>query len=390
MYAKRTETDWQALAEIVQGTGVPLIFQGDRGGKHGEANLEERSRGPEARANALYWRLRNLLEPLPPERSRWRGVERSQRLEHYIQARRKRPRNKAVVPDVGSVGDWPEAGVPTEPADAMDLKHYQTNELAGKPDTAAIAQNTAELDAGASRGYLTDNRTGRTIDVPEPWIERARRVKRVGEAWLDAYAQAIDDGDVWLIAESATFADVDAWHPRAIVFLVTALRKNLGAKLIDYFWTAEMQERGAPHYNLLMIVAPRTFVPMFDKTGWWTYGSTHHFGRLRTARAARYLVGYSTKSAQKGGPGGPAFPKGLRAYGMRLSKTVGPFMRTLVKLALLPAWLRLQVMARSLTLGWTPRKSKATDPDGHRFGVWWFDGKAYQSPWSWSGSLVTI
>jgi len=390
MYPVRTEADWLSLLDIVRGTGGPMIFQGDGGGKGGQAREDDLSKGPENRAKTCYWRLRNLLEPIPPAalgEKPWRGVERAQKLEEYLQARRKRQQNRTRVPEFAGLRGSAEAGDPSPATETLDLNEYQTNELAGETETATRGQND---DAKTARGYLTDSRTGRTIEVPEPWIERARRVKRVGEAWLDAYAQAVENNDVWLLAESVTFADPDAWHPRAIVALVTALRKNIGRRLIDYFWTAEMQERGAPHYNLLMIVVPGTFVPMFDKAGWWTYGTSHHYGRIRTARAARYMVGYSTKPEQKGGPGGPAFPKGMRAYGMRLSKTVGVFMRTLVKLALLPAWLRLQVMARSLTLGWTPRKSKATDPDGHRYGVWWFDGKAYQSPWIWTGSLVTI
>ena len=87
--------------------------------------------------------------------------------------------------------------------------------------------------------------------------------------------------------------------------------------------------------------------------------------------AARYLG----KEDQKGGPGGPAYPKGLRIIGMRLGKNLSRFGRILVKLWRLPLWLQEIVRDDAWSTGYLPWRRKG--------GGWYWRNQVLFSPWRW-------
>jgi hypothetical protein len=167
------------------------------------------------------------------------------------------------------------------------------------------------------------------------------------------------------------------------------VRREVGKGLVDYFTVAEMQERGAVHYNVILIVRPGVWLPMPDKAGWWEWGSTN----AKTCKARgdlMYAMRYVTKPEQKGGPGGPSMPKGIRLYSMGNSSRLRGVGRLLVKLARLPRWLYWMVRERCLELGAIPRKMRGEwDPKrrGDFRSWWWFDGKRYACPWKWMPGL---
>ena len=74
-----------------------------------------------------------------------------------------------------------------------------------------------------------------------------------------------------------------------------------------YVWVAELQQRGALHYHILVWLPFGLTLPKPDKQGWWPHGST----RIEWARhPIGYLVKYASKFDIKCG-----LPKGARLHG---------------------------------------------------------------------------
>jgi hypothetical protein len=231
---------------------------------------------------------------------------------------------------------------------------------------------------------------GTVVEVAEPWLVRARRCARIGRAWVDAWWPEVAGGKLKAIRWGMTLAPGVEWRPRMISDLMARVRREIGEGLVDYFTVAEMQGRGAVHFNVLLIVRPSVWLPMPDKAGWWSWGSTN----VKTCRSRddlMYAMRYVTKAEQKGGPGGPGFPKGLRLWTMGSSGRLRGVGRMLVKLARLPRWLYQQVRMRALELGAVPRRVRG-EWEGNRKGDvrswWWFDGRRYACPWRWVGVMA--
>ena len=85
------------------------------------------------------------------------------------------------------------------------------------------------------------------------------------------------------------------------------LKRQTGQKL-RYTWVAELQQRGAVHYHLIVYLPKRLSMPKWDKQGWWPHGMTN-------TQVARSGVGYLMKYVSKLSPF-HQFPKGMRLYGI--------------------------------------------------------------------------
>lgn len=85
------------------------------------------------------------------------------------------------------------------------------------------------------------------------------------------------------------------------------LKRQTGQKL-RYTWVAELQQRGAVHYHLIVYLPKRLSMPKWDKQGWWPHGMTN-------TQVARNGVGYLMKYVSKLSPF-HQFPKGMRLYGI--------------------------------------------------------------------------
>jgi hypothetical protein len=109
----------------------------------------------------------------------------------------------------------------------------------------------------------------------------------------------------------ATYRPGVEWQPRHITGLIKNLRmwaKRQGAEIAPYVWVAELQQRGAVHYHILIWLPKRLSLPKPDKQGWWPHGFT---GRAIARNAVGYLAKYASKIESKTG----AFPDGCRIHG---------------------------------------------------------------------------
>lgn len=78
-----------------------------------------------------------------------------------------------------------------------------------------------------------------------------------------------------------------------------------------YCWVAELQQRGAPHYHLLVkLPNKKTKLPRPDESGMWPHGMTEIAWVYKSAR--NYMSKYCSKTTQRYGC---RFAKGMRLHG---------------------------------------------------------------------------
>lgn len=110
-----------------------------------------------------------------------------------------------------------------------------------------------------------------------------------------------------LVMITLTIARVEDYNPGMMRDYMKKLKQHLGEKLYAFAWVAEMQERGAVHYHLLVCVEKGTRIVAPDKSGMWKWGSS----RTETARTAFYICTYIGKERQKDLS---RFPKHCRTF----------------------------------------------------------------------------
>lgn len=170
----------------------------------------------------------------------------------------------------------------------------------------------------------------------------------------------------WMV--TLTYAKVGANKPQDVMRFLDAVRKrfNRSKHLFRYLWVAELQERGALHYHILIWFPRRYYVPKFDKAGLWPHGITH---RAVARSPVQYLTKYASKLQSKCGE--HAFPKGFRMHGFGgLPPAAASFRR----------WKFLPMWARDLG---GPDLELRPQPGGGRFSK--ETGEWFESPWEVAG-----
>lgn len=107
--------------------------------------------------------------------------------------------------------------------------------------------------------------------------------------------------------------------------------RRCGHRMVPYAWVAELQERGALHYHLVIWLPRALYLPKLDRRGWWKHGST----KVETARnPTGYLVKYASKLHTKDGR---RLRKGTRLYG---TGGLPPEAREKVRRVMMSRWAR--------------------------------------------------
>ena len=110
---------------------------------------------------------------------------------------------------------------------------------------------------------------------------------------------------------------VSDYRPGHIGDYLRNLKKLLGEDLIAFAWVAELQQRKALHYHVCLLVLRGTKIPMPDKKGYWTHGSS----RIQTWwDNPTYLAKYCGKENQKDYR---YYPKGVRTYAVSFRPVMG-------------------------------------------------------------------
>ena len=172
------------------------------------------------------------------------------------------------------------ASAPPERPEASGLVSLKTSDT--------LIQTTVEIDRDKAR----HKRLTRSILVAAKLFEHSFRGFRMRPAML-----------------TLTYRDVDGFEPRHVSELLKRIRQWLQrrGKGFYYVWVAELQQRGALHYHIVIWLPKGLTLPKPDKQGWWPHGST----RIEWARhPVGYLIKYASKFDIKGG-----LPKGCRLHG---------------------------------------------------------------------------
>jgi len=152
-------------------------------------------------------------------------------------------------------------------------------------------------------------------------LMRIQRLRRRITAWTTAMSNVINSQAVACYGIALTYRPGVEWAPGHIQQFMMTLRKVFGHSLLGYAWVAELQQRGAVHYHVTLIME-KNYVfkaerygkmtvlrnPYFQFQSYWVHGFID-FKRLVHPSPA-YLMKYSQKSEQKGGD----FPPGLRLF----------------------------------------------------------------------------
>ena len=202
--------------------------------------------------------------------------------------------------------------------------------LAVRPDAPSGAPG-----GSAGPGLVTSNTSGTPTDLIEidPFLTRLRRMSRsvLTAARMHEFELRHQRSKPAML--TLTYREVQGWHPRHISDLLQRVRVWLRRRghRMRYVWVAELQQRGALHYHVLLWLPRGLTLPKPDKQGWWTHGST----RIEWARKpAGYLAKYASKLDSKVGIG---FPAGARLHGKGGLEDFG---RSVAQWFSLPQWAR--------------------------------------------------
>ena len=190
-------------------------------------------------------------------------------------------------------------------------------------------------DGASAPGLVTSHTSGTPSDLLEidPFLTRLRRMARSVLTASRMHEFELRHQHFKPAMLTLTYREVGGWSKRHISELLRHIRNWMRRRghRMRYVWVAELQQRGALHYHLLLWLPRGLTLPKPDKQGWWTHGST----RIEWARKpAGYLAKYASKLDSKVGIG---FPAGARLHGKGGLEEFG---RSVAQWFNLPQWAR--------------------------------------------------
>lgn len=201
--------------------------------------------------------------------------------------------------------------------------------------------------------------------LPKPGYLRVQKLRR-RVRWTADYIHRKLGGKPAML--TLTYADADAWKPEHITALLNHMRnwmRRHGDHTFRYVWVAELQQRGAVHYHVLVWLPRGLTLPKPDKQGWWPHGMTNW---KWAKKAVGYITKYATKLESKMDEG---FPKGMRLHGSGGLDDHGVAHRAW---RFLPEWIRNECHPGM----------RVTRKEGGGF-VSRETGETWESPWEISG-----
>lgn len=243
----------------------------------------------------------------------------------------KSPQDQGAITPAGRPGRAKRGGLvykqqsseaSTEPSGAV----AGTTSPAASPASVALTAEPArfsavEQRAGRWRATLTNGVENVTIDSNAGRLARCQRRVHAWAETLPKLPRVIRRAGRKLnlgprmVMLTLTYAKADDWAPNQIRDFMKAIHIELEKNIFGYAWVLEMQERGAPHYHVLLYVKRGTKIPRPDEK-LWKYGMS----RIETVKTPYYICKYTSakknKAYQKEG-----LPAGARMFAVKIYLT---------------------------------------------------------------------
>jgi hypothetical protein len=171
-----------------------------------------------------------------------------------------------------------------------------------------------------------------SIKDSDTFAAKMWRLKTTTHSYVDSM-QALEKSGVSAFDKkmiTLTYREAQQWQTNQITSFCSWLKRTLGNTLISYAWVAELQERGAMHYHLMVYISKGVKIPLPDKPQGrkghipWPHGQT----QVKTALKPAYLATYLGKEYQKDFY---RFPKGARSYGTYVNAKYRNFVKGWIK-----------------------------------------------------------
>ena len=153
---------------------------------------------------------------------------------------------------------------------------------------------------------LVNRESGRWIMIDQ-FQKRLKKMQMRIAAWSGLVEEYRRDKKLRMIMITLTYKRVEDYNQGDIRKYVKALKRKYEKKIIAWAWVAEIQERGAVHYHMLLVIPKGTHFEYPDKSGMWKHGDSS----VITAKTPYYLVKYTGKKYQKDLS---KYPRGCRLY----------------------------------------------------------------------------
>lgn len=212
----------------------------------------------------------------------------------------------------------------------MNFPYATTKGAAAPLEGAPLCGGTRAAKPPAGLVIHKTSDTPHTVEIDQ---ERARltRMRRSLSSCSNLIQQALGPLGYKPAMLTLTYRDVDGFVPRHVSELLKRIRHWLVRRnrALHYVWVAELQERGALHYHVIIWLPRGLTLPKPDKQGWWPHGHT----KIEWARnPIGYLLKYASKFDSKHG-----LPKGARLHGAGGLDQTGKQIRRWINL---PTWLK--------------------------------------------------
>lgn len=257
--------------------------------------------------------------------------------------------------------------------DSID-KNDDNSDKTDRNETDGVSSNRGLSNSNKVQKVVIENTiSGEKIELDKREMRLSKMRRRIF-SWANIMKEYIEPKSKGYgyrkVMITLTYAEVDGWKPNHIRDFMKELKRRLDINLISYAWVAELQERGAVHYHIILIVKKGTRIPKPDKSGMWKYG----ISRIETAKTVYYICSYLKKAYQKSG----IFPKGLRMYAVWVQKeAIEKIALWKMRLSSLPKWFEAIII-------------KMVDYYGEKWervkgGGWLYLGRYYKSPFRFIG-----
>lgn len=215
------------------------------------------------------------------------------------------------------------------------------------PARASASAGGLGLVSNATSGTQADSVASGPVREKLKINRAAQRIKRMRTAVGHAARLLHFDAHSELSAQrwnkkflTLTYRDRDGWRPGHFSKFRDALRQWCKRRKVKcrFVWVAELQERGAIHYHVVVWLPKGKFLPFADAKGWWPHGATN----IKTAQSPiSYIAKYASKTTADSVHG---YPRGARMHG---AGGLDPESRRHIRYWQAPFWVRDALSGRA-------------------------------------------